>query len=76
MEHLNSKDKARQLVDTYTRKLPTPTNCEIINYPLLHQGKLIAKMAAAEVEKACKQLNYSGLYWKTVQDEIDKIENL
>lgn len=72
---MTPKEKAKQLVDSYTHKLPAPSQCEKIDYPVFIQGKLIASMVCSEVMKAC--INYDEAtyeYYKQTRDCINVYE--
>lgn len=72
---MTSKQKALALVNSYTHKLPAPSDCEKINYPLYHQGRLIASMVANEVKKEIeKSLDLvATTYWENVIKEIERL---
>lgn len=70
--YMNAKQKAQRLIETYTIKLPTHSQCEQIGYDYKKQGKLIAKMVATEVKKEFKNQNMSS-YWDDVITEIENI---
>ena len=72
---MTAKQKALALVNSYTHKLPAPSDCKKINYPLFHQGRLIASMVANEVKKTVeKNCNLvETTYWENVIKEIERL---
>ncbi len=81
---LTTTEMATKLVESYTGKLPTFSNCEKINYPVVHQGKLIATMVCNELKRELNRLNENGdlispawakrlKYWDDVIVEIERL---
>lgn len=74
--NLAPKIKAWLFVDIFTMKLPAFSDCEKINYPVQHQGKLIATMVCDEIIRAlqgCHTAEEYGTYWNDVKKHIENL---
>jgi hypothetical protein len=76
---MNAKQKAKHLVEKHLSKMPPMSECEKINYPAIHQAKLMALITVDEMLEASAKYDFRDnlvydTYLQNVKKEVDLYE--
>lgn len=76
---MNAKQKAKQLVEKHLSKMPPLSECEKINYPAIHQAKLMALITVNEMLESSAKYDFRenlvyDTYLQNVKKEIEIYE--
>lgn len=71
---MTAKEKAIQLVEKHSSKMPPMSDCESIGYPSFNQAKLMALITVEEMKQHSAKLNWDkSLLYDPFLEEV-KVE--
>lgn len=73
---ITTKQKAKELIEKHLSKMPPLSDCEKINYPAIHQAKLMALITVNEMLESSAKYDFRenlvyDTYLQNVKNEIE-----